>query len=431
MFRTSCLGAIVLVAALTARTASADTFTYRETIEDTSNPTFILYDFGQDLSRTRVLGDGTVQFTGSDSTIKSENDADGFGLSSTDDITWTHIFIDLPPAQQFVSATVEIAAFGASGETVRVGGRRITINNDKVSVDGVELGALNAAGAFRTTTTLFDLGSAVDISVVLADGRLEVSVDPKGPGFLGLPVDAISIQKSVFEVTYKNFEETTPNTAFIIFGGGPSGTFGSGWINILNLGGLTTHNAPFPNLINNGPGPNLPGYSNPNLPFFFLGGGNFPGFSPHVMMGVETTSGGGFAPPPPIARTLQEMIVMGLATIGALSPTLESTGGYAEGISEDDLINHILSFDTTGTYTFADVQGALFDGGYTQFSDGAGQEVVFFFDPTNAGLIQLDYPQQGGPLSVTYTPQPEPGTLLLLGAALAGALVLRRKRQRR
>jgi len=253
MFRTSCLGAIVLVAALTARTASADTFTYRETIEDTSNPTFILYDFGQDLNRTRVLGDGTVEFTSSDSTIKSENDADGFGLSSVNDITWTHLFVDVPPAQQFVSASVEITAYGASGETVRVGRSRVTINNDKVFIDGVELGALNAAGAFRTTTTLFDLGSAVDLSVLLADGRLEVTVDPKGPGFLGLPVDAISIQKSVFEVIYKNFEETTPNTAFIIFGGGPTNSFGSGWINILNLGGLTTNNAPYPNVINNGP----------------------------------------------------------------------------------------------------------------------------------------------------------------------------------
>lgn len=427
MFRTSCLGAIVLVAALTARTASADTFTYRETIEDTSNPTFILYDFGQDLNRTRVLGDGTVEFTSSDSTIKSENDADGFGLSSVNDITWTHLFVDVPPAQQFVSASVEITAYGASGETVRVGRSRVTINNDKVFIDGVELGALNAAGAFRTTTTLFDLGSAVDLSVLLADGRLEVTVDPKGPGFLGLPVDAISIQKSVFEVIYKNFEETTPNTAFIIFGGGPTNSFGSGWINILNLGGLTTNNAPYPNVINNGPITNLPSYSNPNLPFFFLGGGNFPGFSPHVMQGVETMPGGGFAPPPPIPPSLQEIIVMGLATIGALSPSLETTGGFAEGISDADLINHILSFDTTGTYTFADVQSQLFDGGYTQFSDGGGQEVVFFFDPTNSGTVTLNYPQQGGTLSFEYIPNPEPGSLVLLGAALAAAIMFRRR----
>ena len=172
------------LAVATPVVSSAATITVSETLEDS-----LSYDlWTRNLTRTRTTpSTTTVDTPGVENAIGGN-----FGIWSGADASWRHDFSWLPIGVSFISAQIEIRAFGVDG------------NNDYVSVDNHFIGtltpeALSGLGlidaGFSTTTS----SSSWLVSGLTANKGVNLLVDPTG-GFLN--PDNLSVYFSKLSVTY-------------------------------------------------------------------------------------------------------------------------------------------------------------------------------------------------------------------------------------
>lgn len=164
--------------------SSAASITVSETLEDSLG-----YDLlTRNLTRTRTTPTSTTTDTpGAENAIGAN-----FGIWSGADVSWRHDFSWLPVGASFISAQIEIRAFGVDG------------NNDSIRVDNHLIGtltpeALSGVGlldfGFSTTTST----SSWLVSGIAANGGVNLLVDPTG-GFLN--PDNLSVYYSKLSLTY-------------------------------------------------------------------------------------------------------------------------------------------------------------------------------------------------------------------------------------
>jgi len=187
---------LVGLSLLAAVPASADVI-YSERIED-------LFDnFGRNLTRTRTLGDGTVLVETNDATIVAENlVSDNWGMSTTSEFSWSHLFIFDPPVGTFLQGSLTLEVIGVQNQV------------DLVFVETFLVGTLTPGGPGTTSTTLLTTAGLPDpagvLSTFLADLKLDASVEP-------LLLDFVTIKSSTVEVSYVPVPE--PATLLLVSGG--------------------------------------------------------------------------------------------------------------------------------------------------------------------------------------------------------------------
>jgi len=207
----------VLLLAL-SRPAAASTVTYTETIEDLNFATFFdLFDFTRDLTRTRTLGDGTVQVETDDATIVSENAlSDNWGLSTFTAIGWNHLYDFVPPVEIFLRGSVTLNVIGVDPST-----------SHPVFIEFFPVGDLTPGGTDVESTTTFSTDGLADpnfvLSLELADNALHVEIFP-------LLADVLTIRSSTAELTYTARDEgitavPEPASAVLLL----SGLAAGGW----------------------------------------------------------------------------------------------------------------------------------------------------------------------------------------------------------
>ena len=201
------LASISALSLMIAAPASAVSITATETIED-GEPFELL---NRDLVRTLSV-DGVVQSViNDDGAIVTSNNVDGdFGVWNFDDVGYSHNLTWLnPAAANFISATLEIFAYGADG------------NNDEVFTETLDLGHLNSDGSLLEgfTTTIFSSSNPAQLSLLLADGFLNVVVDKnRNANILG-KLDPLSVYKSTLSVTYNPVDVPEPATLLLLGSG--------------------------------------------------------------------------------------------------------------------------------------------------------------------------------------------------------------------
>jgi hypothetical protein len=204
---------------------SASVITYEETIQDTKDP-LVFFDTRRDLERSQTLGDGSAPLVElDDAVIVTQNSvSDSFGRWVSDPVTYTHLFLPVGPVLKFDSASLQITAASVSG-TPTVGPPPDLIEflfglgtpDDPVSANGQFLGYLNPANPFKEVMWQFSTGDSALIGLLLADDRLNVTVTPLGPGFIGEKPDdpsepngdKIAVRSSTLSVTYRVPEPTS------------------------------------------------------------------------------------------------------------------------------------------------------------------------------------------------------------------------------
>lgn len=176
-----CVFASVLVLPSPARAA---TITVSETLEDALG--FDL--FTRNLTRTRTGAAGTTIDTPGAVNAVSSN----FGLWTGADISWRHDFSWVPVGAQFLSAELEIRAFGVDG------------NNDSLKADSHAIGTLmpellSGLGLIDTGFSVTTSSSPWLLAGLTATNGVNLLVDPAGT-FLN--PDNFSIYYSRMVVTY-------------------------------------------------------------------------------------------------------------------------------------------------------------------------------------------------------------------------------------
>jgi len=209
---------LVCLLLVAAAPSWATAITYEETLEDLNNP-FVVFDFPQNLQRTRNFGDGSPpSVLDNDLLISFLNDvSDNFGKWDAEPVTYSHIFVPIGPVESFESLRLTITAASvntAPGEGFPPDFIEIILGlgtpDDPVEGDGTPLGFFPPSPFFGESTFVFDTESALLIGMFLADDRLDVTITPTGPGFLLEPNgDKISVRSSRLEVTYNVPEPAT------------------------------------------------------------------------------------------------------------------------------------------------------------------------------------------------------------------------------
>jgi hypothetical protein len=203
-----------LVAALAGSISvgEAGVVQYTEILEDENDFPFLLFDLARDLRRERTLGTGQGFLETDDAVIDAENlVSPSFGVTSTDPIAYSHIFIADPAVLAFQTLTLTIDAFSVSGsvdpnvdpveQVIQFLLGFGTVPDDLVTVDGVIVGNLVPGGPFVETVFQTSTGNELLIALALLDHRLDMTIVPAGPGALGIP-DQIAIRRSELAVTY-------------------------------------------------------------------------------------------------------------------------------------------------------------------------------------------------------------------------------------
>jgi hypothetical protein len=196
----------------TSQPAAAAPVTYTEKIEDVSVLFTILdfLDIERDLTRTRTLGDGTVDMETDDATIVADHTLSAnWGYSTAEGFSWSHQFFFEPPAGEFIEARLILDVVGVHGDLP-----------DFVFVEGFPVGVLTHGGFDVQSTTLLTTLGFPDpdalISFVVSDGRVDVGV---------LPVlfDFMTIRASTVEVIYEPTAVPEPTTAVLLMSGAAVG----------------------------------------------------------------------------------------------------------------------------------------------------------------------------------------------------------------
>jgi hypothetical protein len=202
------LAALGLSLLCAAHTAVAAPITATEVLEDT--PPF---DIGRDLVRTLSDSTGFSSVENNDATIVASNLVNSnFGIYNNGDVSYAHNLTWLnPPAASFVSAVLQIEAFGPD------------LGDDVVSVETINLGSLVSDGNIifdGFTTTIFGSSNPVLLNVLLADGMLNVSINKNVNGGL-TDLDVLSVYKSTLTVQYDPVPE--PASLLLLSGAGVVG----------------------------------------------------------------------------------------------------------------------------------------------------------------------------------------------------------------
>ncbi|GEM_PF-3111653 len=147
--------------------------------------------FSRDLQRTRSSS-GFLQVVNIDAVITGQNIVDGnFGIFNPFDVTYTHsLSWIIPPAQGFLSAVLEIKAFGVQG------------GNDTVFGDTINLGTLVNSGALGFSSTIFQNNNPTVLDAIFANGLLNIRIDKSS-------LDYISVFDSKLTVTYNTLSPPT------------------------------------------------------------------------------------------------------------------------------------------------------------------------------------------------------------------------------
>lgn len=175
---------VATVGTLLPGTAHAATITASEVLEDA-----LQFDLlTSNLSRSRTDASGTTTDTPDAGNAISSN----FGIWTGSDISWTHDLSWLPSGITFLSARLEIRAWGVDNQ------------NDSIRADNQFIGYLTPE--LLSGVGLIDFGFSTTISSspflvsgLQSDGRLTLTVDPHGT-FLN--PEALSVYYSRLEVTY-------------------------------------------------------------------------------------------------------------------------------------------------------------------------------------------------------------------------------------
>lgn len=198
-------------ALLSALPVQAGLVTYEEILEDVNNP-FVVFDFPQDLVRTRTLGDGSApDVDNGDFAIGNQNDvSNNFGRWTADEVSYTHVFIPIGDVAsfQFLKLTITAASVNTSPtpgpppdffEIILGTGEP----DDAVLGDGVFFGFLPGSPFFAESTFTLENGNSAQIALLLNDNELAINITPLGPGGLFEPEgDRISVRSSTLQVTY-------------------------------------------------------------------------------------------------------------------------------------------------------------------------------------------------------------------------------------
>lgn len=206
--------------------AGAVPLTYTEIIDDIDDSGFIgtkgiFFDIASNLQRTRIFGNGNNLFTDVDATIVNQNNlSPNFGISTTQNISYSHQFVDIPPSLQILSMRVMISAFSVSGTPTDffefIFGTGI-IPNDPIVAETFPITFLTPGGPAFETTTTFQTGQQAIISSSLDDDFfLDLTVTPTGPGAFFTP-DTIAVRTSRFDVLYEPIPE--PSTIMLFSSG--------------------------------------------------------------------------------------------------------------------------------------------------------------------------------------------------------------------
>jgi hypothetical protein len=207
--------AVYLVAALVigfilTPKVSATPISATEIIEDLPP-----YDFiERDLKRTWFDSNGFSQTENNDATIVANNQVDNdFGFYNNGDVSYRHDLTWLTPAPgTYLVASLDISAFGPD------------LGDDQVATETINLGALTNDGLLildNFTTTIFASFTPVQLSLLLTDGFLNVTVNKNAGGGLA-NLDLLSVYKSSLTVRYEPVPE--PATALLL---GSAGLFGA------------------------------------------------------------------------------------------------------------------------------------------------------------------------------------------------------------
>lgn len=159
---------------------------------------------------------------------------------------------------------------------------------------------------------------------------------------------------------------------------------------------------------------------------------------PHLFMGVETTVGEGglsFEFPAQFGGELQAAFIEALANMDNIDAALGSPGGFTLGATIGDF-NSLVSAaadNIEADVSDADLENAIWDDSFSEFVLGdvtgtvEGLEAVFAHDPTWSSISSTTVSPSG--VTAGVTPIPEPGSIVLVGFALAGfGLAIRRRR---
>lgn len=219
--RGSLLVPAVLAATLAASASigEAGPVHYVEIIEDLNDFPFVGFDLSRDLVRARLLGTGDLLVETDDGAIDAENQVSpSFGLTVTEAITYSHVFIGVPPVQTFQTLTLTIDAYSVSGTpdlnaTLEEQNLQFilglgTVPDDLIFADGLFAGTLVPGGPFLETVFETTTGAQLVISLLLMDNRLDMVIVPGGPGTLGFP-DEVAVRRSQLTVHYLAPEPST------------------------------------------------------------------------------------------------------------------------------------------------------------------------------------------------------------------------------
>jgi hypothetical protein len=205
--------ALTLVTLLAlASVAEAGVVTYTEILDDSNDFPYLLLDVGRDMGRVRTLGNGDTFVELDDAVIDEENAVSpNFGLTSSDPVTYSHVFMAEPPVGTFQMASLAISAYSVSGgvdpnadpveQLIQFVFGLGPIPDDAVIAEGIFLGALTPGGPIVETTFETNTGNEAAIALALQDDLLDVTIIPNGPGILGIP-DQVAVRTSEFSVTY-------------------------------------------------------------------------------------------------------------------------------------------------------------------------------------------------------------------------------------
>jgi hypothetical protein len=188
----------------------AGVITYEEILEDVNNP-FVVFDFPQDLLRTRNLGDGSLPAVqDADFIINFQNDvSNNFGKWTAAKSPSNHVFIPVGDVATFQFLKLAITAASVNTAPTRAFPDFIEIilgigePDDAVLGDGVFFGFLPGSPFFAESTFELENGNSAQIALLLNDSELAINITPLGPGGLFEPEgDRISVRSSTLQVTY-------------------------------------------------------------------------------------------------------------------------------------------------------------------------------------------------------------------------------------